>query len=61
MEKKFDEIMARLQFIVNELQDNKLSMEEAIKLFEEGMALIKEGEDKLSFFDKQIKDFVSDE
>ncbi len=61
MEKKFDEIMSRLQFIVNQLEDNKLPVEEAIKLFEEGMALIKEGEKKLSGFDSQIKELISDE
>jgi len=61
MEKKFAEIMSRLQFIVNQLEDNKLPVEEAIKLFAEGQALIKEGEKKLSGFDSQIKDLMEDE
>ena len=61
MEKKFDEIMSRLQTIVTQLQDNKLPVEEAILLFEEGIALIKDGEERLSFFDAKIKDLVNDE
>jgi len=61
MEKKFDEIMTRLQFIVSQLQDNKLPLEEAIKLFEEGTELIKEGEIKLNSFDRQIKDLTKND
>ena len=60
MEKKFDEIMTRLQYIVAQLEDNKLPVEEALVLFEEGMALVKEGEGKLAVFEKQIKELVDD-
>ena len=61
MEKKFDEIISRLQFITSQLEDNKLPVEEALKLFEEGMQLVAEGENKLSGFEKQIKDLVKDD
>ena len=61
MEMKFDEIVSRLQFIVNQLEDNKLPVEEAIKLFEEGMTLIKQGKNKLSVFDKQIKELINND
>lgn len=61
MEKKFDEIISRLQFITTQLEDNKLPVEEALKLFEEGMELVKEGENKLNGFEKQIKDLVNND
>ena len=61
MENKFDEIMTRLQSIVNSLEDKQLPLEEAIALFEEGMGLIKEGEERLAGFDKRIKELLNDE
>jgi len=61
MEKKFDEIISRLQFISTQLEDNKLPVEEALKLFEEGMELVKEGENKLGGFEKQLKELVDND
>ncbi|MFV0255789.1 MAG: exodeoxyribonuclease VII small subunit [Erysipelotrichaceae bacterium] len=58
-EKKFDEVLARLEEIVSELEANKLSMDEALVIFEEGLQLIKTGESKLISFEDKIKDLIN--
>lgn len=57
-EQKFDEVIKRLNVIVSDLEENKVTMEEAIELFQEGMSLVKEGEKRLNIFDKKIKDLI---
>jgi exodeoxyribonuclease VII small subunit len=39
-EKKFEEAMERLEQIVEGLESGKLSLEESLKIFEEGMNLV---------------------
>ena len=39
-EKKFDEMMQRLEGIVEHLESGDLSLEESLKIFEEGMKLV---------------------
>jgi len=39
-EKKFDEMMQRLEDIVRSLEDGELTLEESLKIFEEGMKLV---------------------
>jgi exodeoxyribonuclease VII small subunit len=39
-EKKFEEAMERLQQIVEGLESGNLSLEESLKIFEEGMKLV---------------------
>ena len=39
-EKKFDEMMQRLEGIVEDLESGDLSLEASLKIFEEGMKLV---------------------
>ncbi len=39
-EKKFEEAMERLEQIVESLESGNLSLEESLKIFEEGMSLV---------------------
>jgi len=39
-EKKFEEAMERLEQVVEDLESGKLSLEDSLKIFEEGMNLV---------------------
>jgi exodeoxyribonuclease VII small subunit len=54
-EKNFEVSMQRLEEIVNQLDSGKLSLEESIKIFEEGIELSKFCSDKLNQAEKKIK------
>ena len=53
-EKKFEDAMERLEMIVESLEGGELSLEDAIKVFEEGMKLIKFCSDKLEEAEKKV-------
>lgn len=52
--KTFKESMQRLEEIVGELETNNLELEEAIKVFEEGLLLSKQCDKQLKDFEKSI-------
>ena len=59
-EKKFDEMMQRLEGIVEDLESGDLSLEASLKIFEEGMKLVnvcskrlEEAEQKVSLLVKE--------
>ena len=41
-ELNFEELMVKLEDITNKLENEKLSLDESVKLFEEGMQISKE-------------------
>lgn len=51
---KFQEAMSRLDEIVNTLNNNDLELEEAMKLFEEGLKLSKQCEKQLKAFETKM-------
>ena len=53
-EKKFEDAMERLEEIVENLEGGELSLEDALKVFEEGMKLIKFCSDKLEEAEKKV-------
>lgn len=53
-EMKFEDAMRRLELIVKDLEDGNLSLEDALKGFEEGMKLIKFCSDKLEEAEKRV-------
>lgn len=53
-EKTFEEKLARLQSIVETVENNTLPLEQSLALYEEGNALIKELEGALSDAEKKI-------
>lgn len=56
--KTFEESMARLETIVNELEKNEKPLDETISLFEEGLKLVKNCDDQLNSFEKQIDKII---
>lgn len=54
-EKNFEASMQRLEEIVNQLDSGKLSLDESIKIFEEGIELSKFCSEKLNQAEKKIK------
>ena len=50
----FEQKLARLNEIVNQIDNNKLGLEESLKVYEEGMTLIKELEGTLNAANEQF-------
>jgi exodeoxyribonuclease VII small subunit len=52
--KKFEEAMERLEKIVQDLEEGELPLEESLKLFEEGIKLVKLCSGKLEEAEKKV-------
>lgn len=52
--KKFDEMMERLEEVVQGLEDGELSLEESIESFEEGMKLVNSCSKKLEEAEQKV-------
>ena len=50
----FEEIMLKLESITNKLENDNLSLNESVELFEEGMMLSKKANEKLENAEKRI-------
>lgn len=50
----FEELMQKLEDITTKLETDKLSLDESVKLFEEGMKISKECNEKLEDAEKRI-------
>lgn len=59
-QKKFEEAMERLEKIVQDLEDGDLSLEESLKVFEEGMGLVKFCSEKLEEVEQRVTRLVKD-
>lgn len=57
-EKTFEQSMERLEEIVRALETNEQPLDETIKLFEEGLQLVKSCDDRLKQFEKQVSDLM---
>lgn len=53
-ELNFEELMQKLEDITNKLEKESLSLDESVKLFEEGMKISKECNSKLENAEKRI-------
>lgn len=53
-EENFEELIVKLEDITNKLENDKLSLDESVKLFEEGMNISKECNKKLEDAEKRI-------
>lgn len=56
--KNFREAMDRLDYIVSHLEQNDIELEEAIKLFEEGLLLVKDCDAQLKHFEHQVSSLL---
>lgn len=54
----FQEAMKRLDEIVNQLNSSQLELEEAMKLFEEGLKLSKQCEEQLKSFENKMNELI---
>lgn len=59
-ELSFEKAMERLSEIVELLEKNEVNMEEALKLFEEGLTLAKQCEDKLKVFEEKADSLLKE-
>ena len=53
-EVKFEELIEKLEDITNKLEKEQLSLDESVKLFEEGMKISKDCNSKLEDAEKRI-------
>lgn len=53
-EPNFEELMKKLEEITNKLEKEQLSLDESVKLFEEGMQISKQCNSKLEDAEKRI-------
>ena len=53
-EENFEELMIKLEEITNKLEKEQLSLDESVKLFEEGMQISKKCNSKLEEAEKKI-------
>ena len=54
-EENFEELMVKLEEITNKLEKEQLSLDESVKLFEEGMKISKECNSKLEDAEKEME------
>ncbi len=59
-EKKFEEALAELEKVVEKLESGDLSLEESLSAFEQGVALVKCCNQKLTEVEKKIELLVKD-
>lgn len=59
-EKKFEEAMGRLNDVVATLEKNEVPLDEAIKLFEEGLELVQFCDQKLKSFETKVEELMQD-
>lgn len=57
-QKSFENSMKRLEEIVEQLDSGKLSLDESLKIFEEGIELSKFCSEKLNQAEKRIKTLI---
>ena len=60
MEKTFEEAVVELEKLVQTLEDGECSLDESMKMFEEGMKLSKYCNDKLQNAEKRIVELVNE-
>jgi len=60
MEKTFEEAVVELEKLVQTLEDGECSLDESMKIFEEGMKLSKYCNEKLQNAEKRIVELVNE-
>lgn len=57
---KFEDAMERLGQIVNDLEENDKPLDESIKLFEEGLKLVKSCNAKLKAYEEKAQEIMKE-
>ncbi|MBI3182188.1 MAG: exodeoxyribonuclease VII small subunit [Myxococcales bacterium] len=58
---RYSEVVTRLQAVVDELEGGKLSLEDSLEKFAEGVKLVKKGEQLLDEAEKRIEQLLSED
>lgn len=58
---QYDEVVARLERIVEALEGGELSLEESLERFSEGIRLVKQGEGLLTDAERRIEQLLSED
>lgn len=58
---QYDEVVKRLESIVESLEGGELSLEESLERFAEGINLVRQGEGLLNDAEKRIEQLLSDD
>ena len=56
MSQSFETLMQQLESVVDRLESNQLSLEEAIDAYQQGIALAKAGHDRLAEAERRIEE-----
>lgn len=59
--KTFEESMQRLEEIVSLLETNEQSLDETVKLFEEGLTLVKDCDASLKYFENKVNELTEND
>ena len=59
-EENFEDLMKKLEEVTNKLEKEQLSLDESVKLFEEGIELSKKCNSKLEEAEKKITVLIND-
>lgn len=59
-EENFEELMSKLELITNKLEKEQMSLDDSVKLFEEGMEISKKCNSKLEDAEKRITILIND-
>ena len=59
-EESFEELMNKLEEITNKLEKDQLSLDDSVKLFEEGIAISKKCNEKLEEAEKKITILINE-
>ncbi|MDO9098417.1 MAG: exodeoxyribonuclease VII small subunit [Candidatus Methanoperedens sp.] len=60
MEMSFEESLAELEGIVEKLEKGQLSLDESLMLFEKGIKLVRECNDKLKNAQQKVEQLIED-
>jgi exodeoxyribonuclease VII small subunit len=59
-ERSFDKILEELEAVIRDLEGDGLPLEEALKRFEAGVALAREGSARLDTAERRVEEILSD-
>jgi exodeoxyribonuclease VII small subunit len=59
-DERFDQMMVRLESIVGSLERGDLPLEDALRVFEEGVGLVRRGQQKLQVMERRVEVLMTD-
>ena len=53
-ERSIEELFERIDAVIGEMEDDSVSLEDSFKLYEEGMSLLKESNERIDLVEKKV-------